>query len=41
MNYFPCAIHNGHMLSIICTDKSCNDTILICRNSTSLNQSSM
>ncbi|CAD8083564.1 unnamed protein product [Paramecium primaurelia] len=30
MDYFPCAIHNGHMLSIICTDKSCNDNILIC-----------
>ncbi|CAK60913.1 unnamed protein product (macronuclear) [Paramecium tetraurelia] len=30
MNYFPCPIHNGHVLSIICTDKSCNETVLIC-----------
>ncbi|CAD8205353.1 unnamed protein product [Paramecium octaurelia] len=30
MNYFPCPIHNGHVLSIICTDKSCNETLLIC-----------
>ncbi|CAK57462.1 unnamed protein product (macronuclear) [Paramecium tetraurelia] len=30
MNYFPCPTHNGHMLSIVCADKQCNETLLIC-----------
>ncbi|CAD8082973.1 unnamed protein product [Paramecium primaurelia] len=30
MNYFACPIHNGHFLSLVCTEKSCNENPLIC-----------
>lgn len=31
MNYFACPLHNGHYLSLVCTEKSCNVNSLICR----------
>lgn len=31
MNYFACHLHNGHFLSLVCTEKSCNENSLICR----------
>ncbi|CAD8117262.1 unnamed protein product [Paramecium sonneborni] len=30
MNYFACPLHNGHFLTLVCTDRSCNEKSLIC-----------